>query len=142
PRDCQSKTGAAMRRVRPWPRVDLLKFLKHPLLVCNRNSNPGIDHLDSEPRADVLLSTGSELRESFGQSIFPRQHTSLHNDRAGIRVLDRVSDEIHKDLTQMSRIGPNSGQCAAHYERKAQAFFVEEGLYFTRDVENKGSYVE
>src|SRR5207248_1901298 len=68
-----------------------------------------------------------------------RNQPGAHADSARWRVLHGVADEIHEDLTQVCRIGAQTGQRCAYGNRKVQSTFVHERFELARHVQHEWS---
>gem|GEM_PF-6148295 len=72
------------------------------------------------------MGCGYDLRKSLVERWLSQQHSGPNDDGPGIGILDRVSNQVYKNLSQMSRITSDSRKRAAHYEGKAESLFIDQ----------------
>src|SRR5690349_20899088 len=123
-RDGEPESGSTLHGVTARSGVQLIELVEDALLIPRRDADTRIDDLHGHPRlADVRRSRGEGriLRRSARHT--PRyavHQSSAHGDAPGWRVFDGVADEIHENLSQMTRIGTHAWKCRTDGNRQRE----------------------
>src|SRR5260221_13541776 len=102
----QAKTRSTSHRLTSRAGIDLLEFVEDSLEISRGDSNSGVGDLKCDPGSGLwrlwcLLESG-RAKQTWIVASQPRRHA----DRARIRVLYGVAEEIEEHLPEMRRDRP------------------------------------